>query len=107
VTRDLVSDSLPDGVVLRDIGTHRLRDLARPERVFQLSHPDLPDSFPPLRSLDVVRHNLPALRTTFVGRASQIEMVAATLSDTALVTLTGAGGCGKTRLALQVAAEVL
>ncbi len=107
VTRDLVADSVPDGVVLRDLGTHRLRDLVRPEHVFQLCHPDLPSSFPPLRSLDVVPHNLPALRTTFVGRASQIETIAAMLSDTALVTLTGAGGCGKTRLALQVAADVL
>lgn len=107
VTRDLVADSVPDGVVLRDLGTHRLRDLVRPEQVFQLCHPDLPESFPPLRSLDVVPHNLPALRTTFVGRASQIETIAAMLSDARPVTLTGAGGCGKTRLALQVAADVL
>jgi predicted ATPase/class 3 adenylate cyclase/DNA-binding CsgD family transcriptional regulator len=107
VTHDLVADAVPDGVTMRDMGTHRLRDLARPEHVFQLCHSDLPDSFPPLRSLDVLPHNLPALRTTFVGRATQIETIAAMLSDTALVTLTGAGGCGKTRLALQVAAETL
>ncbi|HXB36286.1 MAG TPA: LuxR C-terminal-related transcriptional regulator [Acidimicrobiales bacterium] len=107
VTHDLVAETVPDGVTMRDMGTHRLRDLARPEHVFQLCHPDLPDSFPPLRSLDVLPHNLPALRSTFVGRATQIETIAAMLSDTALVTLTGAGGCGKTRLALQVAAETL
>src|SRR4029077_307475 len=81
VTHDLVADALPDGVTMRDMGTHRLRDLARPEHVFQLCHPDLPDSFPPLRSLDVVPHNLPGLRTTFVGRATQVETIAAMLSD--------------------------
>jgi predicted ATPase/class 3 adenylate cyclase/DNA-binding CsgD family transcriptional regulator len=107
VTRDLVADALPDGVVLRDLGTHRLRDLSRPERVFQLCHRELRDEFPALRSLDVVPHNLPSLRTSFVGRVEELGAISGLLSDTAFLTLTGAGGCGKTRLALQVGAEVL
>jgi predicted ATPase/class 3 adenylate cyclase/DNA-binding CsgD family transcriptional regulator len=103
--RDLVLDGLPDGTSLRDLGVHRLKDLSRPERVFQLCHPDLPDAFPPLRSLDAHRHNLPVQRTTFIGRSVELAELSALVGDERLVTLTGSGGCGKTRLALQVAAE--
>jgi predicted ATPase/class 3 adenylate cyclase/DNA-binding CsgD family transcriptional regulator len=104
---DLVVDRLPEGAFLADLGVHRLRDLARPERVYQLCHPDLPTEFPPLRSLDAYPHNLPVQLTSFVGRQAELEVLRALLADTRLLTLTGSGGSGKTRLALQVAAEVL
>ncbi len=97
---------LPPDVTVRDLGLHRLRDLARAERIYQVVHPELPDEFPPLRSLGV-RHNLPARRTTFVGRARERVAVQKHLEVERLVTLTGIGGCGKTRLAIEVAAEQL
>jgi predicted ATPase/class 3 adenylate cyclase/DNA-binding CsgD family transcriptional regulator len=106
-TRELVADALPDGVVLRDLGVHRLKDLSRAERVYQLCHPELRDEFPPLRSLDARPHNLPVQRTAFIGREREMAEVAAILADERMVTLTGSGGCGKTRLALQVGAEAL
>jgi hypothetical protein len=93
-------------VSLRDLGLHRLRDLARAERVFQILHPELPPAFPPLRSLGV-RHNLPAARTSFIGRQSDRVAVHKYLEAGRLVTLTGVGGCGKTRLAVEVASEGL
>ena len=107
VARDLLVDSLPDGVTWRDLGSHRLKDLGRAERVWQLCHPDLDADFPPLRSLDVAPHNLPVELTTFVGREHELADVREQLQQHRLVTLTGAGGCGKTRLALHVAAEEL
>jgi predicted ATPase/class 3 adenylate cyclase/DNA-binding CsgD family transcriptional regulator len=106
-TRELVVDALPQGATLRDLGVHRLKDLSRPERMFQLCHPDLRPEFPPLRSLDVRPHNLPIQRTTFIGRTGELAELAELLGRERLVTLTGSGGCGKTRLALQVAAEVI
>jgi predicted ATPase/class 3 adenylate cyclase/DNA-binding CsgD family transcriptional regulator len=106
-THDLVADNLPADAWLVDLGSHRLRDLARPERVSQLCHPDLAVEFPPLRSLDAVAHNLPVQLTNFVGRHAELAEVRRLLVDNRLVTLTGTGGAGKTRLALQVAAEVL
>ena len=106
-TRELVVDALPDGASLRDLGVHRLKDLSRPERVYQLCHADLPDEFPPLRSLDTRPHNLPVQRTTFIGRTAEIAELVEALEDRPLVTLAGSGGCGKTRLGLQVAAELL
>ena len=109
VTQDLTRDSLPPSVTLKSLGDHRLKDLNRPETVFQLLHPDLPAEFPPLRSLDnpQLPNNLPIQLTSFIGREKEIAEVKALLSKTRLLTLTGSGGCGKTRLALQVAAEVL
>ncbi len=104
-TRGLVADALPDGASLRDLGIHRLKDLSRPERVFQLCHPGLVDDFPPLRSLDIHPHNLPVQRTTFIGRQAELAEVGKLLEAERLVSLNGSGGCGKTRLALQVAAE--
>jgi predicted ATPase/class 3 adenylate cyclase len=92
---------------LRDLGEHRLRDLSRSERVFQLSHQSLPGSFPPLRSLESYPTNLPAQTTGFVGREAEMRETATALADRRVVTLTGVGGVGKTRLALQVAADVL
>jgi predicted ATPase/class 3 adenylate cyclase len=106
-TERLVRDGLPEGAGLRDLGTHRLRDLQQPERIYQLLHPDLPADFPPLRSLKAFAHNLPVQPTSFIGRKKEIEEVKRLLGVTRLLTLTGAGGCGKTRLALQAASELL
>ena len=106
-TAQLLEDSLPSAVMLVDLGEHRLRDLARPEHVFQVQHPGLPDEFPPLRSLDSYPTNLPAQRTSFVGRDDDVDAVCATLRDHRVVTITGVGGVGKSRLAVQVAATVL
>lgn len=104
-TRELVEDDLPESVALRDLGEHRLKDLTRPQRLFQVMVADLPSDFPPLRSLDVVPNNLPIQLTSFIGREQQIADVKRLLGTARLLTLTGAGGSGKTRLALQVAAD--
>ena len=94
---------------MRDLGEHRLRDLLEPEHVYQLLHPDLPATFAPLNSLDTRPHNLPRQPTPFLGREQQVDEVVALLrrADVQLVTLIGPGGTGKTRLALQAAAELL
>jgi class 3 adenylate cyclase len=107
--QQLARDVLPEGCSLRDLGEHRLRDLLEPERVFQLLHPDLPGDFPPLRSLDARPHNLPRQPTPFLGREREVvEVVQMPRDDhVRLLTLTGTGGSGKTRLALQAAAEAL
>jgi predicted ATPase/class 3 adenylate cyclase/DNA-binding CsgD family transcriptional regulator len=104
-TVDLVHEALPDGVTLRDLGEHRFRGLTRPEPIFQIVHPTLPAEFPPLRSLDVHANNLPRQLTSFVGREHEIADVSRLLATTRLLTLTGSGGVGKTRLALRVAEE--
>ena len=106
-TRALVWQSLPEGIRLQDLGEHRLKDLAEPEHLFQVSAPDLPDDFPTLRSLDARPTNLPLQMTSFIGREQAVESVKSLLSMTRLLNLTGPGGTGKTRLALQVAALVL
>ena len=106
-THDLVVDRLPEGVWVRDLGSHRLRDLARPERIVQLCQSDLPVEFPPLRTLDTFNHNLAMQLTTFIGRETEMAELRRLLADDRLVTVTGAGGAGKTRLALQVAANLL
>jgi predicted ATPase/class 3 adenylate cyclase/DNA-binding CsgD family transcriptional regulator len=107
VTADLVVDQLRDGVFLRDLGVHHLRDLTRPERVSQLCAPGLPFDFPPLRSLDRLPNNLPVLVTSFVGRATELAETSGLLAERRMVTLTGAGGCGKTRLAIQLGADIV
>jgi predicted ATPase/class 3 adenylate cyclase len=106
-TADLARDSLAEGVVFTDLGDHRLRDLSRPERVFQVHAADLDASFGPLRSLDSFPGNLPVQVSSFVGRERELARTVEALRDARVVTLTGVGGVGKTRLALQVAAEVL
>ena len=105
----LVRDRLPPGVSLADLGVHRLKDLGRPERIFQLQAAGLQAGFPPLRSLDnpALPNNLPAQLPAFIGRDREVAEVRALVESARLVTLTGAGGCGKTRLGLQVAAELL
>jgi predicted ATPase/class 3 adenylate cyclase len=90
-----------------DLGEHRLQDLARSEQVFQLSVPDTPHEFPPLRSVDALPGNLPRQLTSFVGRDDEVQMVSALVDERQVVTLTGVGGMGKTRLALEVAAAAL
>jgi predicted ATPase/class 3 adenylate cyclase len=107
VTAELASDSLPVGVGLRDLGEHRLRDLSRPERVFQLLGPGCAGEFPPLRTLAGFPGNLPVQVTSFVGRSSELARVGEELAQARLVTLTGVGGVGKTRLALEVAGELV
>jgi predicted ATPase/class 3 adenylate cyclase/DNA-binding CsgD family transcriptional regulator len=103
-TYELVIDCLPADAWLADLGAHQLRDLPRAERVAQLCHPDLCNEFPPLRTpVTSVAQHLPAQFTTFVGRECEIGDVRRVLSGNRLVTLTGAGGVGKTRLAVHVA----
>ncbi|MGH9012189.1 MAG: ATP-binding protein, partial [Acidimicrobiia bacterium] len=104
VTAELVREDLPEGAELLDLGEHRLADLSRPERVFQLTHPELPEVFPALRSLSTRRHNLPVAASSFIGREQELAAVHDLVRASRLVTLIGIGGVGKTRLALQVAA---
>ncbi|MGH9249334.1 MAG: adenylate/guanylate cyclase domain-containing protein, partial [Acidimicrobiales bacterium] len=106
-TRALVRHDLPDGVTLRDLGEHRLKDIAHTERLFDLVIDGLPSDFQPIRSLGARPNNLPLQLTSFVGRADEIARAVQLLDGHRLVTLTGPGGAGKTRLALEVAAEVL
>lgn len=103
-TAALVADRLPDDLDLSDLGEHRLPDLARPERIFQLVGPELDGEFPPLRVLDDTPNNLPVQLTSFVGRDDEVRTLGELLANNRLVTLTGAGGAGKTRLAVQTAA---
>ncbi|MCW3052173.1 MAG: hypothetical protein JWN14_1343 [Chthonomonadales bacterium] len=102
-----IGADLPESVSLRDQGVHQLRDLQQPEHVWQLLHPELPADFPPLRSLDVLRNNLPLQTTSFIGRDKELADVRALLGRTRMLTLTGSGGTGKSRLSLQVAADHL
>src|SRR5215217_7329444 len=108
-TQELTRDDLPEGASLRDLGQRRLKDLFRPERVFQLLSLDLPTSFPPLKTLDARINNLPTQLTSLVGREKELSEIAGLLRrpEVRLLTLTGAGGTGKTRLGLQVAADLL
>jgi predicted ATPase/class 3 adenylate cyclase len=106
-TEALVRRNLPAGASLQDLHFHRLRDLEAPEHVFQLGHADLSNDFPRLRSLDSFKHNLPLQLTSFVGREAEIDEIKGHTSADRLLTIVGAGGSGKTRLALQAAADLI
>jgi class 3 adenylate cyclase len=106
-TAKLLQDAVTPDSILRDLGAHRLKDLARPEHVYQLAAPDLLDKFPALRSLDYLPNNLPQQLTSFVGRAGVDAEIKALLKEHRLITLIGAGGVGKTRCAIQTGAELL
>jgi predicted ATPase/DNA-binding CsgD family transcriptional regulator len=106
-TYELVADGLPQDTSLRPLGEVRLRDLERAEEIYELGHPELPSGFPPLRSLNSVANSFPVQLSSFVGRGRELAEVERLLAEHRLLTLTGAGGCGKTRLALQAASETL
>jgi len=107
VAAEIVRGALPSEIMLRDLGERRLKDLRQPERIFQLVVHDLPDNFPPLRSLEVLPNNLPAQVTSFVGREREMAEIKRLFPSTRLLTLTGPGGTGKTRLSLHLAADLL
>jgi predicted ATPase/class 3 adenylate cyclase len=106
-TRALVDHVLAPGLTLKDLGMHRLKDLARPERLYQLTVEGLPADFPPLKTLEATPNNLPTQLTSFIGRDDQVREAKGLLARSRLLTLTGPGGTGKTRLSLEIAAEVL
>jgi predicted ATPase/class 3 adenylate cyclase len=108
-TYDLVRDNLPPGITVKDRGEHRLKDLQRPERIFEILVVDLPSGFPPLKTLDNRPNNLPIQRSPLIGRGKELEALQKEVlrSRVGLVTLTGPGGVGKTRLSLQAAAELI
>src|SRR5215510_4158780 len=106
-TENLLRDHLPKDVSLVDLGEHKFKDILQPVHVFQVIAPDLQREFPALRALDVFPNNLPIQLTSFVGREHELSEIKQLLTTTHLLTLTGPGGTGKTRLALQLAAELL
>ena len=106
-TRGLVRDMLPADSEFQDMGQKRLKDLLRPEHLYQLNVFGLPSNFPALKTLDTFLNNLPTQLTTFIGRENEIAELKQELESHRLVTLTGSGGTGKTRLSLQVAADLL
>jgi predicted ATPase/class 3 adenylate cyclase len=107
IVAEMVRDTLPSGAELRDLGEHRLKDLAQAEHVFQLVSPNLAADFPPLLSLSVLNNNLPQQLTSLIGREQDIAAIDALIAEHRLVTLSGSGGVGKTRAALQVGADLL
>jgi predicted ATPase/class 3 adenylate cyclase len=107
VMSELLREELPAGVSLRDLGFHSLKGLAQPEHIFQVSSEELPDRFPPLATTGRIPTNLPARLTSFIGREKEIAEVKGLLETARLVTLTGSGGVGKTRLGIQVAGDLL
>ena len=106
-TETLLRETIPPEVKMLDLGGHRLKDFERVEHIYQVVWPDLPAEFPPIRSLVSIPNNLPVQLTGFIGRTREINDIKLLLSKERLLTLTGAGGSGKTRLALQVAAEII
>src|SRR5215207_299100 len=106
-TQELVRDELPKGVTLRDMGERRLKDMIRSEAIYQLVIENLPSEFPPINTLDIYRHNIPSQMTSFIGRETERAEIKRALNAYRLVTLTGSGGAGKSRLSLQVSMECL
>ena len=106
-TYELTRDRLPEEVQLVDMGERRLKDILRAERIYQLSIPGLPSEFPPIKTLDSFPNNLPLQLTSFVGREKEIAEIHTLLQDSRLVTLTGSGGTGKTRLSIEAGTEEL
>lgn len=106
-TNAVLGPSIPHGIGLVDLGSHRLKDLGEPQRLFQVTTPDLDDEFPPPRTLEGANHNLPSQLTSFIGRDEELAEILDLVSDHRLLTLTGVGGAGKTRLSLQAAAELI
>lgn len=106
-TAEMLYDALPEPLALKDLGECQLRDLIRPENPHQVLHPDLPADFGPLRGLDAFPNNLPVQPTSFVGRVQELQEISGLLRSTHLLTLTGAGGVGKSRLSVQVGADLL
>jgi predicted ATPase/class 3 adenylate cyclase len=104
---ELLHHELPEGITLRDLKEHRLKGLLVPEHLWQIVAPDLQQDFPPLSSLNEIPNNLPLQLTTFIGREKEINQIKKRLENNRLVTLTGSGGVGKTRLSIQVASELL
>ena len=105
----MLTDTLPSEATLRDLGPHRLKDLTVPEHLFQLLHPDLQSEFPPPTTLDATPNNLPVQTTEFLGRNQELAAIQLMLESpaTRLLTITGPGGAGKTRLGLQIGAELM
>ncbi len=106
-TRDIIEERPLEGLTLRNLGEHRLKDLGQAQHLYQVMMPNLPADFPPLWSLDVGSNNLPIQLTSFIGREREMKEIKGLLRSTRLLTLTGSGGCGKTRLAVQMAVDVL
>jgi len=107
ITAGLVRELLPENMTLLSLGEHRLKNLSRPENIFQLNAPGLPGDFPPLQSLNTVPNNLPGQLTSFIGRDKEMMEIRSLLDSARLVTLTGSGGTGKTRLSIEVGAQEL
>lgn len=104
---DLISDKLPEQAQLVDMGEHSFKGILRAEHLYQLTVPDLPSRFAPLHTTESINHNLPAQLTSFIGRQKEISAVAKLITANRIVTLTGSGGAGKTRLSLQVGTQCL
>jgi len=109
VTAELIRDMIPEPLNIQYMGDHRLKDLTRPEGVYQLTHPDIPIEFPPIKSLDSHPHNISILPSLLIGRDEELETLQQLLlnSKSRVVTITGPGGMGKTRISMQVAAELI
>lgn len=107
VMHDLLEDEGHDGIAFRSLGSHRLRNLDRPEHLYQALVEGLPSSFPPPRSLEMLPNNLPVQSTSFIGRDAELERARQLLNKTQILTLTGTGGTGKTRLALETGASLI
>jgi predicted ATPase/class 3 adenylate cyclase len=107
ITQELTRDKLPEQAEVKDMGEFTLKDILHPEQLYQLTATDLPSDFPPLKTLEFFNHNLPAQLTSFIGREKEIGELRQLIAEHRMITLTGSGGAGKTRLALHVAASLL